>query len=218
MLRSINPLSNFYLTDATLDHLKRLLIMENECFDATYAFDKELWKEFFSGTSFFNKIVLASDKPDNKNNPILANMVATISVEHENAVYIETVAVNKAYRKKGIARALFQELVNAIENHNSQYPDDAYESIYLEVDRENADACGLYLKLGFVEMPELNSLRQCYMGVKLTEIKTRLQSNSSAKNKVASQKGSGADAMLRAIWSDKSKALTIKPSLQLGQG
>ncbi|KAI0063012.1 acyl-CoA N-acyltransferase [Artomyces pyxidatus] len=63
--------------------------------------------------------------------------------------YIAMLSVSKAYRKRGIARALVRHSVDVMKAHGVQ-------EVYLETEHDNAPALALYTSLGFIPEKRLH--------------------------------------------------------------
>lgn len=152
--------------DVKSSYIRRLIKLDNECFDTPDRFSERDWVGYCQN-AFFNIIFLPDGKPDD---PILANLVATVHDKHGvKEIYVDNIAVTKSCRGKGFAVKLFRMLVEAIESNS-----EVYENIFLDVNQDAAAAQTLYEKLGFIPIPERSSPNQINMGAKLSEIKSKL--------------------------------------------
>ncbi len=69
-------------------------------------------------------------------------------LEEEGRIWIEALAVNKKWRKKGIARALVNEVETIGKKRN-------YRAIFVDVDDDNLEGLSFYFKIGFKEMGQI---------------------------------------------------------------
>ncbi len=119
----------------TLEHLEDVYIIETECF--SHAWSKQsLESEINNDTSLF---FVAKE-----NDEVIGYIGLSIVIDEG---YIFNVAVKSNHRKKGVATALINELVNYGKKNNFYF-------ITLEVRESNAPAISLYSKFGFIKVGE----------------------------------------------------------------
>ena len=119
----------------TKEHLDSVYIIETECFSHPWL-KQSLENELNNDTSLF---WVATE-----NNDVIGYIGMSVVIDEG---YIFNVAVDKAYRKKGVGTALINELVTYGKKNNLCF-------ITLEVRESNINAQSLYSKFGFIKVGE----------------------------------------------------------------
>ncbi len=119
----------------TKEHLDSVYIIETECFSHPWS-KQSLENELNNDTSLF---WVATE-----NNDVIGYIGMSVVIDEG---YIFNVAVDKAYRKKGVGTALINELVTYGKKNNLCF-------ITLEVRESNINAQSLYSKFGFIKVGE----------------------------------------------------------------
>lgn len=119
----------------TKEHLDFVYIIETECFSHPWS-KQSLENELNNDTSLF---WVATE-----NNDVIGYIGMSVVIDEG---YIFNVAVDKAYRKKGVGTALINELVTYGKKNNLCF-------ITLEVRESNTNAQSLYSKFGFIKVGE----------------------------------------------------------------
>ncbi len=129
------------IEDASIQHLDKLYEIEMECFQAE-AFTKMQIAHLLTD---YNSIGLVA-----KINSTIVGFVISMVYAERTALsgHILTIDVSPAYRKKGIAQKLLQEIEKTLKEKGVR-------TSYLEVREDNIAALRLYQKLGYKKVARL---------------------------------------------------------------
>jgi ribosomal-protein-alanine acetyltransferase len=131
------------IESASIKHLDRLYKIETECFDKQ-AFTKQ---QIASLLKDYNSISLIAKV----NSEIIGFIIGMIYYERNAQVgHILTIDVTPAYRRKGVAQKLLQEIEKIFKEKGSR-------ECRLEVREDNIAALGLYQKLGYKKIAKLQN-------------------------------------------------------------
>lgn len=131
------------IESASIGHLDRLYQIERECFDKE-AFTRQQIAYLLKDYNSINLIVRI-------NNEIAGFIIGVIYYERNaQAGHILTVDVAPAYRHKGVAQKLLQEIEKIFKEKGSR-------ASHLEVREDNIAALGLYKKLGYKRIAKLKN-------------------------------------------------------------
>lgn len=117
----------------TKEHLEAVYIIETECFSHPWS-KQSIENELNNDTSLF---WVATE-----NNDVIGYIGMSVIIDEG---YIFNVAVDKAFRQRGVGTALINELVTYGKKNNLCF-------ITLEVRESNASAQLLYSKFGFIKV------------------------------------------------------------------
>jgi len=118
------------VSSMTAKDVKEVALLEKECFASPWS-EENLISETTNPTSIF---LVAKD------NEKTVGYVGSNNILGE--VFITNIAVSDSFRRKGVATALLNELIERCKNENALY-------LTLEVRKSNISAIKLYEKLGF---------------------------------------------------------------------
>jgi ribosomal-protein-alanine acetyltransferase len=128
---------------ATIGHLDTLYQIERECFDEE-AFTRQQIAYLLKDYNCINLVA-------RKNNEIIGFIISAIDYERNAQVgHILTIDVAPAYRQKGVAQKLLQEIEKI-------FKEKGFRASHLEVREDNIAALGLYQKLGYKKIAKLKN-------------------------------------------------------------
>lgn len=131
------------IESASIGHLNRLYQIERECFDKE-AFTKQQIAYLLKDYNSINLIAKIYSE-------IVGFIIGAIYYERNAQVgHIITVDVAPAYRQKGVAQKLLQEIEKIFRGKGSR-------ASYLEVREDNIAALGVYQKLGYKKIAKLKN-------------------------------------------------------------
>ena len=123
------------ITDAKISHISEILKIEKESFDKPWR--KDHFVNDLNNCSTKNWVFI-------KNFKVVGYLFGMYVMDE---YHIHNIAVDKFYRRLGIAKNLFSNIINFSENQK-------VNSIFLEVNAINLSARNLYENIGFVEYGE----------------------------------------------------------------
>jgi ribosomal-protein-alanine acetyltransferase len=131
------------IESASIGHLDRLYQIERECFDKE-AFTRQQIAYLLKDYNSINLIARI-------NNEIAGFIIGAAYYERSAQVgHILTVDVTPAYRQKGVAQKLLQEIEKI-------FKEKGFRASCLEVREDNIAALGLYRKLGYKKIAKLKN-------------------------------------------------------------
>lgn len=127
---------NVMVDFANENDIDAIVRIEGECFC------NEAWSKQMIVSDFFkrSKYIVARDDYEE-----VIGYISMLDLDIEGEVL--RVAVKKQYRRKGVARQMFNFLVDYLKERG-------YQKLYLEVKSTNEEAIALYENLGFVKFNE----------------------------------------------------------------
>ena len=126
---------------AGAEHIQQIMDLDGEGFDVSWSYES-FKKELDNPNSF----VLCACIDDT-----VVGFVCTRQLDAEAEVF--RIAVNKLYRRQGIATSLLQRVFSILSDKEISFT-------FLEVESTNISAIGLYRKMGFVD----DGVRRNYYG------------------------------------------------------
>ena len=131
------------IESASIGHLDRLYQIERECFDKE-AFTRQQIAYLLKDYNSINLIARINSE--------IAGFIIGAAYYERNAQlgHILTVDVTPAYRQKGVAQKLLQEIEKI-------FKEKGFRASYLEVREDNIAALGLYRKLGYKKIAKLKN-------------------------------------------------------------
>lgn len=141
------------IEDASIQHLDRLYEIEMECFDKE-AFTKQQIANLLTNYNSVSLVAKINDK-------IVGFIIGMLYIERTAlAGHILTIDVSTAYRKKGIAQKLLQEIEKIFKEKGAK-------TCHLEVREDNIAALRLYQKLGYKKVARLKGYYRDANGIYL---------------------------------------------------
>ena len=131
------------IESASIGHLDRLYQIERECFDKE-AFTRQQIAYLLKDYNSINLIARINSE--------IAGFIIGAAYYERNAQlgHILTVDVTPAYRQKGVAQKLLQEIEKI-------FKEKGFRASYLEVREDNIAALRLYRKLGYKKIAKLKN-------------------------------------------------------------
>lgn len=140
-------MNNLVIRKATKEDLKEILEIESYSFVVPW--NKEAWEAEFNDNPFATILVATL------NNKVIGFLDYYITF---NSSTIAQIAVDKEFRRQGVAEALMNYMFDSVESSNKSLKDEAeindrfVELMTLEVRESNEKAINMYTKLGFKEL------------------------------------------------------------------
>ncbi len=144
------------LRDVTIRLLDRLCEIEEQCFEQE-AFTRQQLAYLISDYNTIGLVAMLDDE-------IAGFAIARVNIERNITFgHILTIDVAPAYRRKGIAQIILQEIESILRERD-------IEECRLEVRENNVVAINLYKKLGYTKIGRLEKYYGCAHGLYLRKI------------------------------------------------
>ncbi len=144
------------LRDVTIRLLDRLCEIEEQCFEQE-AFTRQQLAYLISDYNTIGLVAMLDDE-------IAGFAIARVNIERNITFgHILTIDVAPAYRRKGIAQIILQEIESILRERD-------IEECRLEVRENNVAALNLYKKLGYTKIGRLEKYYGCAHGLYLRKI------------------------------------------------
>jgi ribosomal-protein-alanine N-acetyltransferase len=141
------------LGDITIRHLDKLCEIEEQCFEQE-AFTRQQLAYLIADYNTIGLTAILNDE-------IAGFAIARVSIERNIKFgHILTIDVAPAYRRKGIAQTILQEIEAILRERD-------IEECCLEVRENNTAALNLYKKLGYIKIGRLEKYYGCAHGLYL---------------------------------------------------